>query len=276
MCCEPSSSEGLGGRVPAASTLRPPGPPQRCSTSATWARPTRMSVSPTEPSSPSMSATRGRRRSPSTSTTGWPACARAMARLTAVVDLPSRGTELVTTNERGRPVRVDVLQVGAQLAVGLGAAGADRRLGDQRVLGHVGVEGEHAERGQVDELLQRGDGLDPGVQGLAQHRAADADGQADEQSRAPGSPWAGGTTGRWAARPAASTLTLTSEAPPAVGCSRRVTALVNWVARLVAICWASCGEGSEAVRVMTTLFSGHGGGDLAGQLGRGHGTGPGR
>ena len=41
----------------------------------------------------------GRRRSPSISSTRWPALAIAIAALTAVVDLPSLGTALVTTKD---------------------------------------------------------------------------------------------------------------------------------------------------------------------------------
>ncbi len=91
------SSAGLGGSRPAAST---------CSPDSAWVWmtssrvlcPTRAVVSPTEPSRLSMVCTCGRRRSPSMRSTRCPALTIASAALTAVVDLPSPGTELVTTN----------------------------------------------------------------------------------------------------------------------------------------------------------------------------------
>ncbi len=54
-------------------------------------------VVPTAPSRSSRLAISGRRRSHSTRATRWLVSARVTARLTTVVDLPSSGTELVTT-----------------------------------------------------------------------------------------------------------------------------------------------------------------------------------
>ncbi len=54
-------------------------------------------MSPTDRSRPRMSATLGRRRSASITSTRWPADATTSARFTSVVVLPSAGSELVTT-----------------------------------------------------------------------------------------------------------------------------------------------------------------------------------
>ena len=93
-------SVGFGGLGPLARKFSP-------LASWTWiassssAVPTSTLVSPTAPSRSSRLATRGRRRSPSTSSTLRPAWARATARLAAVTVLPSPGTALVMTRLRG-------------------------------------------------------------------------------------------------------------------------------------------------------------------------------
>ncbi len=97
---EPSSSDGLGGRGPEASTSTP-GNLVGCRTSSTSACPDSTVDSPTDPIRPRYFETRGRRRSPSTRTTRCPASASTRARLTAVVVLPSPGTAEVTTRTRG-------------------------------------------------------------------------------------------------------------------------------------------------------------------------------
>lgn len=109
----PSSSLELGGRAPLGSTCRVPSR-QGGSASSNGTRPKSTLVRPTAPSSPMYSATRGRRRSPSSSTVRTPAWVSLMARLQAVVDLPHQGragegdaTQLV--------LDVDELQVDAHL-----------------------------------------------------------------------------------------------------------------------------------------------------------------
>jgi hypothetical protein len=89
------SSAGFGGMDPAAMTLRFHGPD--CMAPSMSTRPIRIVVTPTDPSSLRYSAAFGRRRSASTRTTFSPECASVSARLHTVVDLPSSGTELVTT-----------------------------------------------------------------------------------------------------------------------------------------------------------------------------------
>ena len=98
--CEPSSSLGFGGIAPAGrKSSRPRCQWTRVLSKVAW--PMRMSVSPREPSTPRYSATFGRRRSASSRSTFDSACARAIARLQAVVDFPSPGSDEVMTTVRG-------------------------------------------------------------------------------------------------------------------------------------------------------------------------------
>src|SRR4051812_32703102 len=94
MFLEASSSLGLGGSEPEATTSKPPS--HDCTTSARSTRPDRTVLSPAAPSMPSTSAIRGRRRSASITRTRDPVDARAAARLHTVVVLPSPASELVT------------------------------------------------------------------------------------------------------------------------------------------------------------------------------------
>ena len=135
---------------------------------------------PRDPSTPRYSATFGRRRSASRSRTFEPACATAMARLQAVVDLPSAGSGRGDDHGVRGVVDVDVLQVRADGPEGLGARGSAQ--GHQRVGLGVRVEGDDAQGGRVGGLLQFLRGLDRGVQGEPQDRDADADEQSEQRT----------------------------------------------------------------------------------------------
>ncbi len=101
IAAESMSWLGLGGSCPAGMTWRPAGP-QTWTTSSMVASPTSTVDRPAAPSMPTIRATDGRRRSASTSRTRWRFSAIAMASARAVVDLPSPGTEEVTTTTRER------------------------------------------------------------------------------------------------------------------------------------------------------------------------------
>ncbi len=97
MRAEPSSSVGFGGMGPEVRSRsrgspvgwsRPAG--DGCSSSSAEVRPAAFG-------SPNTRCSRGRCRSASTTTTRWPACASATARLAVVSDLPSLGAGLVTS-----------------------------------------------------------------------------------------------------------------------------------------------------------------------------------
>ena len=110
-----------------------------------------------------------------------PALAIAIATLTAVVDLPSPGTELVTTNAllRWSTSMKDRLVRSTRNASARGAwAGSQLISGSFRTSGVVGEGGEHwglAQRRHVVDALHRG------VQGLAQHGKAETEDQAQHQ-----------------------------------------------------------------------------------------------
>ncbi len=91
ICWLASSSEGLGGVLPTGRTVSSPRFQGTMASSST-AVPVRTLVSPTDDSTPMYSATFGRRMSASMRQTDFPAWARVIARLQAVVVLPSDGS----------------------------------------------------------------------------------------------------------------------------------------------------------------------------------------
>ena len=97
---DPSSSLGFGGTAPDVRTVSP-GNRVFCRASDRDAPPLSTVLNPTVPTRSRYLCSVGRRRSPSISTTLCSASARASAMLIAVVDLPSLGTELVSTMIRG-------------------------------------------------------------------------------------------------------------------------------------------------------------------------------
>ena len=149
-------------------------------TATSSAVPTSTLVSPTAPSRSSRLATRGRRRSPSTSSTLRPACARATARLAEVTVLPSPGTALVITRLRGCCLEVEELQVGPQQPERLGARREGPEVGQQRTLLDPAVEADARQHRRAADLLDVLEAADRAVEDVAGDGEADAQHQPDQ------------------------------------------------------------------------------------------------
>ncbi len=210
--------------------------------------PTRTVVRPTAVSSRRLSATFGRRRSASMSSTPLAGLGQRDRQVRRRWwSCPRSGTELVTTKTLLSSVDVHELQVRAQHAERLHPRRVELEVGDQRLLHRAGIEGDVAHDRGAGGLRDVLVGLHAGVEHLAEHGERRARAAARGWRRGRGCARAVVRRASPAARPRRRSVALIGAFALPGGVSSSATKSVSSSATACASCCACWGLGSVTV-----------------------------